>query len=66
MRAVNTSILLKLICIKLNTEHKRDNRLRRYETHTIAEQVAGWSQIYKGLTSVTVTGAGLEVPLHHP
>ncbi|GJX58287.1 serine carboxypeptidase-like protein 27 [Tanacetum coccineum] len=29
-------------------------------------KVAGWSQIYKGLTFVTVTGAGHEVPLHRP
>ncbi|MFS7957727.1 putative carboxypeptidase D [Helianthus anomalus] len=29
-------------------------------------KVAGWSQIYKGLTFVTVAGAGHEVPLHRP
>ncbi|KAF5742528.1 serine carboxypeptidase-like 27 [Tripterygium wilfordii] len=29
-------------------------------------KVGGWSQIYKGLTFVTVTGAGHEVPLHRP
>ncbi|KAL7228710.1 hypothetical protein ACSBR2_007416 [Camellia fascicularis] len=29
-------------------------------------KVGGWSQIYKGLTLVTVTGAGHEVPLHRP
>lgn len=29
-------------------------------------QVGGWSQIYKGLTLVTITGAGHEVPLHRP
>ncbi|ONK62528.1 uncharacterized protein A4U43_C07F5020 [Asparagus officinalis] len=29
-------------------------------------QVGGWSQIYKGLTLVTVRGAGHEVPLHRP
>ncbi|KAL6552851.1 Serine carboxypeptidase-like 26 [Orobanche hederae] len=28
--------------------------------------VGGWSQVYKGLTLVTVTGAGHEVPLHRP
>nr|XP_043631807.1 serine carboxypeptidase-like 27 [Erigeron canadensis] len=30
------------------------------------DKVAGWSQIYKGLSFVTVTGAGHEVPLHRP
>ncbi|KAL6980384.1 Serine carboxypeptidase-like 27 [Sarracenia purpurea var. burkii] len=29
-------------------------------------KVGGWSQVYKGLTLVTVTGAGHEVPLHCP
>ena len=29
-------------------------------------QVGGWSQVYKGLSFVTVTGAGHEVPLHRP
>ncbi|KAK4252977.1 hypothetical protein QN277_010821 [Acacia crassicarpa] len=29
-------------------------------------KVGGWSQVYKGLTLVTVTGAGHEVPLHKP
>lgn len=29
-------------------------------------KVGGWSQEYKGLTFVTVTGAGHEVPLHRP
>ncbi|GMY08739.1 serine carboxypeptidase-like 27 [Fagus crenata] len=29
-------------------------------------KVGGWSQVYKGLTFVTVTGAGHEVPLHCP
>lgn len=29
-------------------------------------KVGGWSQIYKGLTLVTVTGAGHEVPLYRP
>ncbi|KAJ4751100.1 Carboxypeptidase [Rhynchospora pubera] len=29
-------------------------------------KVGGWSQIYKGLTFVTLTGAGHEVPLHQP
>ncbi|XWS66142.1 hypothetical protein CRYUN_Cryun05aG0174600 [Craigia yunnanensis] len=29
-------------------------------------KVGGWSQAYKGLTFVTVTGAGHEVPLHRP
>ncbi|KAL0538559.1 hypothetical protein IC582_022706 [Cucumis melo] len=29
-------------------------------------KVGGWSQIYKGLTFVTVAGAGHEVPLHRP
>nr|CAD1839814.1 unnamed protein product [Ananas comosus var. bracteatus] len=28
--------------------------------------VGGWSQVYKGLTYVTVLGAGHEVPLHRP
>lgn len=30
------------------------------------EQVGGWTQAYKGLTFVTVRGAGHEVPLHQP
>ncbi|KAG2309122.1 hypothetical protein Bca4012_081957 [Brassica carinata] len=29
-------------------------------------QVGGWSQVYKGLTLVTIHGAGHEVPLHRP
>ncbi|PON63054.1 Serine carboxypeptidase-like [Trema orientale] len=29
-------------------------------------KVGGWTQIYKGLTFVTITGAGHEVPLHRP
>uniref|UniRef100_A0A1J3JJF6 Carboxypeptidase n=1 Tax=Noccaea caerulescens TaxID=107243 RepID=A0A1J3JJF6_NOCCA len=29
-------------------------------------KVSGWSQVYKGLTLVTVAGAGHEVPLHRP
>lgn len=29
-------------------------------------QVGGWTQEYKGLTFVTVRGAGHEVPLHKP
>ncbi|KAJ0045195.1 hypothetical protein Pint_06078 [Pistacia integerrima] len=29
-------------------------------------KVGGWSQVYKGLTLVTVKGAGHEVPLHRP
>ncbi|XP_004496292.1 serine carboxypeptidase-like 27 [Cicer arietinum] len=29
-------------------------------------KVGGWSQVYKGLTFVTVRGAGHEVPLHRP
>lgn len=30
------------------------------------EEVGGWSQVYEGLTLVTVRGAGHEVPLHKP
>ncbi|KAL6624463.1 hypothetical protein ACP70R_031784 [Stipagrostis hirtigluma subsp. patula] len=30
------------------------------------KEVGGWSQVYKGLTLVTVRGAGHEVPLHRP
>ncbi|KAF7028579.1 hypothetical protein CFC21_040473 [Triticum aestivum] len=30
------------------------------------EEVAGWCQVYKGLTLVTIRGAGHEVPLHRP
>ncbi|KAJ3669133.1 hypothetical protein LUZ60_011083 [Juncus effusus] len=29
-------------------------------------RLGGWSQIYKGLTFVTIIGAGHEVPLHRP
>jgi serine carboxypeptidase-like clade 2 len=29
-------------------------------------QVGGWTQVYVGLTFVTVRGAGHEVPLHEP
>ncbi|KAL2334301.1 hypothetical protein Fmac_015514 [Flemingia macrophylla] len=29
-------------------------------------EVGGWSQVYEGLTLVTVRGAGHEVPLHRP
>ncbi|XP_039120236.1 serine carboxypeptidase II-2-like [Dioscorea cayenensis subsp. rotundata] len=29
-------------------------------------QVGGWTQVYQGLTFVTVRGAGHEVPLHRP
>ncbi|XP_048231395.1 serine carboxypeptidase-like 28 [Ricinus communis] len=34
-----------------------------YDDH---QQVGGWSQVYKGLTYVTVRGAGHEVPLTQP
>lgn len=30
------------------------------------QEVGGWSQVYEGLTLVTVRGAGHEVPLHRP
>ncbi|RCV18375.1 hypothetical protein SETIT_3G296200v2 [Setaria italica] len=30
------------------------------------KEVGGWSQVYKGLTLVTIRGAGHEVPLHRP
>nr|ACU19747.1 unknown [Glycine max] len=30
------------------------------------DEVGGWSQVYEGLTLVTVRGAGHEVPLHKP
>lgn len=30
------------------------------------QKVGGWSQVYQGLTLVTVRGAGHEVPLHRP
>jgi serine carboxypeptidase-like clade 2 len=30
------------------------------------EEVAGWCQVYQGLTLVTIRGAGHEVPLHRP
>uniref|UniRef100_A0A7N1A671 Carboxypeptidase n=1 Tax=Kalanchoe fedtschenkoi TaxID=63787 RepID=A0A7N1A671_KALFE len=30
------------------------------------KRVGGWTQVYKGLTFVSVTGAGHEVPLHRP
>ncbi|CAH9080426.1 unnamed protein product [Cuscuta epithymum] len=30
------------------------------------QKIGGWSQVYDGLTLVTVTGAGHEVPLHRP
>lgn len=29
-------------------------------------KVGGWTQVYKGLTFVTITGAGHEVPQNHP
>lgn len=32
----------------------------------LLKQVGGWTQVYKGLTLVTVRGAGHEVPLHRP
>ncbi|KAL5203283.1 hypothetical protein ABZP36_014235 [Zizania latifolia] len=31
-----------------------------------AKQVGGWSQVYQGLSLVSVRGAGHEVPLHRP
>ncbi|KQK07419.1 serine carboxypeptidase 2 [Brachypodium distachyon] len=31
-----------------------------------SKEVGGWSQVYKGLTLVTIRGAGHEVPLHRP
>ena len=34
--------------------------------HGLFVQVGGWSQVYKGLTYVTVRGAGHEVPLTQP
>lgn len=37
-----------------------------YAWHDDHHQVGGWSQVYKGLTYVTVRGAGHEVPLTRP
>ncbi|KAJ9175581.1 hypothetical protein P3X46_014124 [Hevea brasiliensis] len=37
-----------------------------YAWYNDHQQVGGWSQIYKGLTYVTVRGAGHEVPLTQP
>ncbi|XP_010908844.1 serine carboxypeptidase-like 27 [Elaeis guineensis] len=40
--------------------------LRRWYPWYDHGKVGGWSQVYKGLTFVTITGAGHEVPLHRP
>ncbi|CAM0957275.1 unnamed protein product [Alopecurus aequalis] len=37
-----------------------------YPWYDDVQEVGGWSQVYKGLTLVTVRGAGHEVPLHRP
>ncbi|KAJ3693819.1 hypothetical protein LUZ60_009299 [Juncus effusus] len=37
-----------------------------YPWYYDGKKVGGWSQVYKGLTFVTVRGAGHEVPLHRP
>ncbi|XP_066366932.1 serine carboxypeptidase 2-like [Miscanthus floridulus] len=37
-----------------------------YPWYDDIKEVGGWSQVYKGLTLVTVRGAGHEVPLHRP
>ncbi|KAG1365677.1 Serine carboxypeptidase-like 27 [Cocos nucifera] len=40
--------------------------LRRWYPWYDHGKVGGWSQAYKGLTFVTIAGAGHEVPLHRP
>ncbi|KAK9282894.1 hypothetical protein L1049_011119 [Liquidambar formosana] len=53
-----TRYSIRALNLKTNT-----NWYAWYDNH---QQVGGWSQVYKGLTYVTVKGAGHEVPLGQP
>ncbi|CAD5184059.1 unnamed protein product [Musa acuminata subsp. malaccensis] len=62
----DTDAVVPLTATRYSIDALRLRTLEKWYPWYDHGKVGGWSQIYKGLTYVTVTGAGHEVPLHRP
>ncbi|THU54704.1 hypothetical protein C4D60_Mb10t27950 [Musa balbisiana] len=62
----DTDAVVPLTATRYSIDALRLRTLEKWYPWYDHGKVGGWSQIYKGLTFVTVTGAGHEVPLHRP